>query len=75
MSKLLDYLNHLDKDAAAREAFSKTPHDAMEKFGLNDAERQALLSGDKTAIAKLAGIDECELPVPQIPNVDYDDTP
>lgn len=74
-SKLLDYLNLLDKDAAAREAFAKDPQAAMTAYGLTDVEQKALLSGDKTAIAKLAGIDECELPVPQVPNVDYDDTP
>lgn len=71
MSKLLDYLNLLDKDAAAREAFAKDPQAAMTQDGLNDAEQQALLSGDKAAIAKLVGIDEAELPLPQISNVDY----
>lgn len=71
MSKLLDYLNLLDKDAAAREAFAGDPGAAMTAQGLAAAEQQALLSGDKAAIAKLVGIDEATLPLPQISNVDY----
>jgi len=71
MSKLLDYLNLLDKDAAARQAFAKDPQAAMTQYGLTDAERKAFLSGDKKAIAKLVGVDEDEFPVPQITNTDY----
>lgn len=68
MSKLLDYLNLLDKDAVAREAFAKDPEAAMVQYGLSDEEQKALLSGNKAAIAKLAGIDEAALPVPQVTN-------
>ena len=71
MSKLLDYLNLLDKDAAAREAFADDPGAAMTAHGLAAAEQRALLSGNKAAIAKLVGIDETTLPLPQISNVDY----
>jgi hypothetical protein len=66
-SKLLGYLNHLDKNAEAREAFAKTPHDAMTDFGLNEEEKTALLSGDRAAMAKLVGIDAAALPFPQVP--------
>jgi len=69
MSKLVDYLNLLDTDAAAREAYANDPAAAMTANGLNAAEQQALLSGDKTAMANVAGIDATELPVPQVPNV------
>lgn len=62
MSKLLDYLNTLDKDAAAREAHAKDPKASMIKHGLNDAEQVALMSGDKKAVAKLVGINEDALP-------------
>jgi hypothetical protein len=62
MSKLLHYLNTLDKNAEAREAFAKHPQAAMKQHGLSDAEQAALLSGDKTAIAKLLKIDAAELP-------------
>lgn len=71
MSKLLDYLNHLDKDAAAREAFAKEPHAAMKAFGLNDEEQKALLSGNRAAIAKLVGVSESSLPATQIGQTDY----
>jgi hypothetical protein len=70
-SKLLDYLNHLDKNAEAREAFAKTPHDAMTDFGLNEEEKTALLSGNKAAMAKLVGIDAAALPSPQVPHQDF----
>lgn len=71
MSKLLDYLNLLDKDAAAREAFAKDPSVAMTAYGLDAAEQQALLSGDRTAIARLVGVDEATLPLPQIGQTDF----
>jgi hypothetical protein len=61
MSKLLDYLNTLDKDAAAREAFTKDPQAAMTQYGLNEAEQAALMSEDKAAIAQLIGIEVGEL--------------
>jgi hypothetical protein len=58
MSKLLDYLNTLDKDAAAREAHAKDPKAAMKKFGLTPEEKAAVMSGDKKKIADLAGVPE-----------------
>ncbi len=56
MSKLLGYLNLLDTDAAARATHAANPTAAMTQHGLNDAEQAAALSGDKAAIAKLAGV-------------------
>jgi hypothetical protein len=70
MSKLVDYLNLLDTDAAAREAYAQNPAAAMTANGLNAAEQQALLSGDKTAMATLAGIDPSDLPLPNVSNMD-----
>ncbi len=66
MSKLLDYLNLLDKDAAARQAHNKDPKAAMTRYGLSEAKQKALLSGDKAAMAKLAGIDASDLPATQV---------
>ena len=63
MSKLLDYLNILDQDASAREAFAADPHAAMTQNGLSSAEQQALMSADKTAIANLTGADEDDMAV------------
>jgi len=69
MSKLVDYLNLLDAEAVARETYANDPKVAMTVFGLSAAEQQALLSGDKTAMATLAGIDPSELPLPQVDNM------
>lgn len=65
MSKLLDFLNSLDGDAKALAAFQKDPKATMERAGLSATEQQAIISGDKSALAKLAGIDEakCQVPV------------
>lgn len=62
MSKLLDYLSTLDKNAAAREAHKKDPKAAMRKFGLTAVEKDAFLSGDKTKVADLLGISAESLP-------------
>lgn len=67
MSKLLDYLNILDKDAAAREEHIKDPKAAMTKFGLTDAEQAAVMSGDKKQLAAAAGVSEDTLPAVQVP--------
>ncbi len=66
MSKLLDYLNTLDKDAVARDAHKKNPTAAMKKFGLSEEEQAALLSGDKKKVAALLGVHEDSLPSIQV---------
>jgi hypothetical protein len=71
MSKLLDYLNLLDADATAREAHTNDPGAAMTHFGLNDAEQETLMSGNKSDIAGMAGIDPAALPAPQVPNAPF----
>lgn len=63
MSTLLDYLNLIDQDATALEAHLDDPQQAMDAYGLSAAEQQALLSGDKAAIANLTGADEDDLRV------------
>jgi len=70
MSTLLDYLNHLDSNATAIAAHNADPTAAMTQFGLNANEQQTFMSGDKTAIANLAGIDPSDLPKIQVFNVD-----
>lgn len=70
MSKLLDYLNHLDSNATAVTAHNADPAAAMTQFGLNAVEQQTLMSGDKAAIAALAGIDVNDLPRTQVTNLD-----
>ena len=71
MSNLLTYLNLLDKDATAGAAHSADPAAAMTQFGLNDVEQAAFLSGDKTAIAKLAGVDATSIQPPQVTNAPF----
>ncbi|WP_295760777.1 hypothetical protein [Undibacterium sp.] len=68
MSKLLDYLNTLDKDAAAREAHAKDPKAAMKKFGLTPEEKAAVMSGDKKKIADLVGVSADALPAIHVSN-------
>ena len=71
MSNLLTYLNLLDKDATAGAAHSEDPAAAMTQFGLNDVEQAAFLSGDKEAIAKLAGVDATSIQPPQVTNAPF----
>ncbi len=71
MSNLLNYLNTLDKDAAAREAHNADPQASMTNFGLLDHEQQAVLSGDPTAMANVAGIDTAAMPSTQITNGEF----
>jgi hypothetical protein len=70
MSLLLDYLNHLDSNATAVTAHNADPAAAMTQFGLSANEQQTFLSGDKTAIANLAGIDASDLPKVNVTNTD-----
>ena len=62
MSKLLDYLNTLDKDASARAAHNKDAKAAMAKFGLTEDEQKAVVSGDNKKIAALVGVPENSVP-------------
>ena len=70
MSKLLNYLNTLDKDADARDAHNKDARGAMTNAGLTDEEQDAFVSGDKKKMAMSMGIHEDA--VPQSPQVTHD---
>ncbi len=63
MSKLLDYINHLDKDANARAAHKAAPVKSMSDFGLTIDEQDALLSGDRQRLANVIGIPADEVPM------------
>lgn len=71
MSKLLAYMNLLDKDAAASLAHSDDPIAAMAGFGLTDAEQSAIMSGDKDAVAKITGANSVDGKAPQVTNSDF----
>ncbi|MFZ6770990.1 hypothetical protein ACO0LM_28375 [Undibacterium sp. Di26W] len=62
MSKLLEYLNTLDKDSAALAAHRSDPAAAMGSFGLTSEEQAAVIAGDKEAVAGLLGISSDDLP-------------
>ena len=71
MSKLLDYLNLIDQDAAALANFDADAVKAMTAFGLSEEEQKALLSGDKQLIADLIGIAADDLPALHSPEATY----
>ena len=55
MSKLLNFLNSLDSDAAALTAFKKDPKSTMERAGLSATEQQAIISGGQVRAVKAGG--------------------
>lgn len=63
MSKVLDFLNALDKDAAMLAEYKKDGKAVMTKFGLSEAEQRAILSQDKQQVAALLGISADDVPV------------
>jgi hypothetical protein len=72
MSKLLAYLNLLDKDSAAGAAHADDPMAAMAGFGLNDAEQAAVMSGNAEEIAKLTGSSSVSGQPPQVSNAPFE---
>lgn len=67
MSKLLDYINHLDKNADARTSHKNDPVTSMTNFGLTKDEQDAVLSGDRQRLAGAIGIPAHDLPTLHIP--------
>ena len=72
MSKLLDYLNHLDKNADARDAHEADPAGSMTNFGLSQAEQDAVLSGSKQQVADACGIEVDDLQTLLVPQTPFD---
>jgi len=67
MSRLLDYMNHSDKNAAARYAHAANPAICMANFGLTQDEQDALMSGDKQRLADAIGVALEPMRLPQVP--------
>ena len=67
MSRLLDYMNHSDKNAAARYAHAANPGICMTNFGLTQNEQDALMSGDKQRLADAIGVALEPMRLPQVP--------
>lgn len=70
MSKLLEYLNTLDRDSAARDSHNRDPAAAMTAFGLSADDQAVLMSGNLSSIAAQAGIAEQDFPRIQVDNID-----
>ena len=71
MTKLMDYLNIVDADTNMQLAHQKDPEGAMKAYGLNDEEVAAVMSGDKTQVAKTAGVDETSIRAIQSTHLDH----
>jgi hypothetical protein len=56
MSKLLELMRKLGSDAAFAAEYDKDPDGVMQRAGLADDERQAMLDKDYTAIKALTGL-------------------
>ena len=56
MSKLLELMRELGRDAALAQAYQTDPDAVMQQAGLSDEERQALIDKDYDAIKRLTGL-------------------
>lgn len=56
MSKLLDLMKKLGSDAALSAEYVKDPEGVMQRAGLSDEERKAMLDKDYEAIKRLTGL-------------------
>lgn len=58
MSKLLDLMRRLGSDAALAAEYGKDPEAVVQRAGLSDEERKALLAKDYPAIKRLTGLED-----------------
>jgi hypothetical protein len=58
MNRLLQLMKQLGADAALNEQYHADPGAVIERFGLSDAERDALLQKDYEAIKRLTGLQD-----------------
>jgi hypothetical protein len=56
MSKLLDLMRNLGRDAALAAEYGKDPDAVAQRAGLSDDERKAMLGKDYAAIKTLTGL-------------------
>lgn len=73
MSKLLDLMKQLGRDAALADRYDKDPEGLMQEAGLNDEEKQALRTRDLPAIKRLTGLSETNMSITQSNVRAYDD--
>lgn len=58
MSKLLDLMRRLGSDAALAAEYAEDPEGVMQRMGLSDEERAAMLDKDYEAIKRLTGLED-----------------
>ncbi len=61
MSNLVEFLSKLGSDSALAEAFTKDPEATMTAAGLNDEEKQLVLTRDLDAIRESTGFSKIEM--------------
>ncbi|BDY05453.1 hypothetical protein [Ferrimonas sp. YFM] len=68
MIELLLYLNALDVDPTLAQRHQQDPQNAMSEYGLTVDQRQVLLEGNLSEIAKAMGIEDAHLVIraPQV---------
>ncbi|RZA28227.1 MAG: hypothetical protein EOP92_40010 [Lysobacteraceae bacterium] len=58
MSKLLELMKQLGSDAALAAEYGKDPGAVLDRAGVSDDERRAMLESDYAAVGKLTGLAE-----------------
>ncbi|RYY23035.1 MAG: hypothetical protein EOP62_21580 [Sphingomonadales bacterium] len=58
MSKLLELMKQLGSDAALEAEYLKNPQAVLDRAGVSDEERKAMLASDYAAVGKLTGLAE-----------------
>lgn len=56
MSKLVDLIESIGRDADLKDEYEKDPDTVMARFDLNEEEKKALQDGDLDAIKRLTGL-------------------
>ena len=58
MSKLLEFMRRLGSDAALAADYSRDADAVMQRAGLSDEERKAMLESDYATIKRLTGLED-----------------
>lgn len=56
MSKLVEFLENMGRDADLAAEYEKDPDAVMNRYELNDEERKAVRAGDLEAIRRMSGL-------------------
>lgn len=66
MSKLLEFMRNLGRDAVLAEEYARRPEVVMRRAGLNAEERKAMLAQDYEAVKALSGLKDGQFATQQI---------